>query len=383
MDHISIPRDPVDYPVTVPHLSLSRANLAYDGLGLLNFPERKGFDPESFAQGSFGKWTPNEATALLQSWCFFGLLAEVFNVISIPVKPEDFVSDDTVTTAPLLDLLREWELRERNLDDEERVLQHRLISDYLECVNHVLLNVAYHRDEADEHEQHFFCKEPPRSCGCITGAHVCPECPASIPEIVLLSVVLLAEYLQRGLDLYDLESPYYAWPESNYLKQRLLRAGWCRQEVAHFHDQHFTLSSLFYLSTITRKSLGFEHAHCNSLRCSREQLDHKTYKTKHSPGCARTSGKRKCTEIVFDPSTDLRISRFVCDHLTPVITVTAVPGRHKFQLTVRAVQRPTLARKAHFLDRMIQRQADFVIGDTETRQTCPLTYVCISHVWSE
>ncbi|RDW73262.1 hypothetical protein BP6252_07169 [Coleophoma cylindrospora] len=389
MNHLPVPKDPYDWPVKVPLLSLSRGDLAYDGLGLLDFPDRKGFDPESFAKGDFGSWTSDEAITLVQSWCFFGLLLESFSCIGINLGLEAFVNNDEVTTAALPSLLHKWETIGHHLEREDRVAQYKSLIGSWNCVHRFTRTISLFTNSAPHGHQHFFSEDSGIPCSCTDAADFCLECPILIADIVLLSIYLLGEYLERGFEIYedlidDSElQRIKVWPDSNYLKQRMLRAGWCRQEIQQLHEQGTKVASLFYLSSMNRRGLNFEHLQCDSRRCSREQLNHKTYKTRHSPNCSDAGRTSKCKQLNFDPLVDQRISYIIYQHMTPVITVSLIPNSHKLQLTIRAVQKPLQVRGARFLDSIMQRSAKFVVGDRETRQACPLTYVCISHVWSD
>lgn len=105
MDHLPQLRDPPSFRVEeVPFLEDAR--FVYDGAGLEGFPERC-----EFIFNHLG--TNLDASAVFQSWLFFGTLTEIFKEYDIPVLLEDFVSraghgHAVITTKFLQDYIAAW-----------------------------------------------------------------------------------------------------------------------------------------------------------------------------------------------------------------------------------------------------------------------------------
>ena len=78
MDHIPLPSTESIAHLDVPYLGDARPNLKYDSLGFDHFPDRKGFIEHSLTRVDGGKTSLEEHACMLQSWCFFGLMIEVF-----------------------------------------------------------------------------------------------------------------------------------------------------------------------------------------------------------------------------------------------------------------------------------------------------------------
>lgn len=281
--------------------------------------------------------------------------------------------------------MREWEFLQRDLSHPERIKQYTSISGYIRSVNDQVYTLCYYRD--NDVVPNFFSQILSQPCSCTYVDEFCSDCPQSTPDLVILSIVLLAELLSAGLVLYGFkdspeETDHHTWPRVKFLKQRMLRGGWCRQEIRRFCLQGYTSTSLFYISSMSRGSLGFQHDGCNDFRCSREQIDNKTYRTVHSDGCSKSPRRQICKMINFDPLFDRRISDLVCQHLTPVITATSDSNSKKIQITIRATEKAITAHKARIINRIIQPGAIFNLGE-ESLHRERLPYVCISHVWSE
>jgi hypothetical protein len=67
-------------------------------------------------------------------------------------------------------------------------------------------------------------------------------------------------------------------------------AGWCRSEVVKLLDQKVGATCMYYLSTMNRHSLGWNHDACEEdFHCLHEKLDLNIYRTKHTLECQQTS----------------------------------------------------------------------------------------------
>jgi hypothetical protein len=277
-------------PLFVPYLADGNSALAYDGKGLLTFPKRKGIDPDAVIRGDFQNRTKGDILCFFQSWCFFGLLIEVLQVVGTKVTVEDFVRRDAdeggchgnalVSTDNLPWLIREWEKGARELTENQKSDRFASIYKILrEVAQFVWLAGAF---AIDADGRHFFSDETE---GWEDGA--------SVGNVVQLSIMILWEYLgSAAIMFYKPKATIYdiAMGQSAYLKKRMLQAGWCPHEIKSLSDQLIGVVCLYYLSSLNRHSLGRDHEACEiSSRCVYEKLDLQKYTTEHSPECTSTS----------------------------------------------------------------------------------------------
>jgi hypothetical protein len=290
MDHIPMDSNLYHPPLFVPYLADGNSALAYDGKGLLTFPERKGIDPDAVIRGDFQNRTKGDILCFFQSWCFFGLLIDVLQLIGLRVTVEDFVRREAgkagchgkalVSTDNLPWLIRELGNGAKELTEDQKVDRFASIYKNLRKVSQfVSLAGAF---AIDDDGRHFFSDEAKQW-----------ENVASVGNVVQLSIMILWEYLgSAAIMFYKPKATVYDIPmgRSAYLKNRMLRAGWCRHEIKSLSDQLIGVACLYYLSFLNRHSLGRNHEACEtSSRCVYEQLDLGKYSTKHSAECTGMS----------------------------------------------------------------------------------------------
>jgi hypothetical protein len=277
-------------PLPVPYLADGNSALVYDGKGFLTFPKRKGIDPDAVIRGDLQNRTKDDILCFFQSWCFFGLLLEVLQVIGMKVTVEDFIKREAgsaeshrkalVSTDNLPWLIREWENGTRELTENEKSDRFTSIYKNLrEVAQFVWLAGAF---AIDADGRHFFSDETEQW-----------EDDASVGNVVQLSIMILWEYLgSAAIMFYKPKTTIYdiAMGQSAYLRKRMLQAGWCPHEIQSLSDQLIGAVCLYYLSSLNRHSLGRDHEACKvSSRCVYEKLDLQKYTTGHSTECTSTS----------------------------------------------------------------------------------------------
>lgn len=358
MDHIKLPIHSLQLVLKVPYLAQYHPLWAYDNLGFLDFPERKGFDRIKFVRAQYGPRELDFAMAMMQSWCYFGLVVEFFKVFDISISIEELVDRDasgvsSVMSCRLPGLLSKLESMERQIDDEdERAEKFQALDSLLTCASAFVsrIDVELLKSQYTKHALLFQCI-----------GQVLP----SVLDVVHLSIILLGQYLDLGASLINTYGN--SWGHSPYLRQRLLHAGWCRSEVYSFFDQlSENPACLYYISGIDRHTDDRAHEHrcCgDSPRCNRENLDREHYRTQHALGCVN---RDSCPNISFEEPECPNIYSIVSRGLIPVVT--ASPGA--------SGQKPICSVKS------ISPLSNHHSDPSETK-IAPFPYVCISHVWSE
>ena len=393
MDHIPIPHNPYQHPLSVPYLAYGSSELAYDGKGLEYFHIRQEVDLEALINGDTGQRSDNEAVCFIQSWLYFGVLVEVMKIVGFDVTVDDFIRYESVantenvqafvSTESLSWRLRTWEGKSREMDENECQEKYKLVIEHLRIVSDFLVQLC-----TSNAAKSFFAP------GLIEF---------STRDLVALSIMVLGEYLTSGSSLFlegDNHPPEFCWSVLRWLpclKRRLVQAGWCKSEVNMFADQGLGMSSLYYLSFINRHPLGRDHGQCKdsedpkeSFRCIYEELKAEKYKTQHAAECLKDTN---CKEIFLDQFWKPQISRVVRRYQTPVVTV-AEGGQHKdIKVSVISAQDP----RKHFQSLSLWRPWTIVTylaellfsyfgimqGSSSMFESSAVKYVCFSHVWAE
>lgn len=358
MDHIKLPVNSFQPVLEVPYLAQDDPLWAYDNSGFIDYPERKGFDKWRFVRGQYESSDLKFALAMLQSWCYFGLVIEFFRVFDIHISTEDFLSRDasgisSVTSSRLPGLLRELESKERKNEDEEKGAQQ------FQALDSILSSASAFVSEIDVERLHSQYTE--HALAQTSVDQVLP----SVLDVVHLSVILLGQHLDSGAML--LNSYQNSWGHSPYMQQRLLQAGWCRSESYTFFEQlSGNPACLYYIAGIGRHtdSRAYEHRYCgDSPRCNRENLDRERYRTQHAWSC---DNPNSCPNLSFEEPGCPNIYSIVSRDLIPVVT--AIPGANGQEPFCSITSTASLRNQ---------------LNDPSTNQTTPFPYVCISHVWSE
>ncbi|KAI1452186.1 hypothetical protein F4805DRAFT_448381 [Annulohypoxylon moriforme] len=245
--------------------------------GFRQFPSQHGYSLGALIDLAT---SDRKTCAFLQSWLFFGLLTETFSRPNYDFKRQDFVQlndggDVVVTTKNLPRYIWYW-LAARTQDyREDMVKLERTVDDCLHQVHYILHSI----------------NQQIRQSPLRKAAN--PEWTAEAS--ILLSISLLGDYVtfaRGGLRQYTTTIPLH-W-ESAFLDAVMMKAGWCVGELSTLRNE-CSLSNRYYLSTINRKALARNHEKCNnSISCQANQLDYRTYKTRHAPTCVSENG---CEEI--------------------------------------------------------------------------------------
>jgi hypothetical protein len=269
--------------------------------------------------------------SFLQSWLYFGLLAEFFGEDLTCFDYKEFIKvtpgGTTITTEELPRYV--WYLQAmRRHGPRDEVLKHmHEVDKCLHLANTVLNRVARQ---------------------VVSTRELITEVWSPL-NVVLLSIVILAEYLGSALEkMFDwkrlTKRPELIW-EFPHLETALLNAGWCAGEISRFRED-CNSTCRYYLSTIDRHALQKNHERCNSHRgCLAHQIEYSTYKPRHTTNCQGLPG---CKEV--GPSTQDVVANIQAGGI-PVVVV--------------------------------KKPADSASMRVEVHLAKEVPYVAISHVWSD
>src|ERR1700722_2034522 len=292
----------------------------YDYEGFFGYPVRQGWNREKLLRsGDFEGKDVRKFESFLQSWLFFGLLAEVLDV---RVDAADFTySPDgrskLITTAKLPKFLEEWAEREMAAQTQDR--------------NPRMVRVELVLDQARSLVSKYW------SVKTADGASKWP-----INRFLSLSLMVLGETLAHAkakiLTATGSKIPGWhdditrGWGNSKELLQRMKRAGWCPHSVHMVQGlMRGHVSGLYYASTFPRPVK--HHAKCTTMECKAEQVSNDKYDPKHAEWC----DKNTC--LMLGPAPE-RLAAVIQNNKIPLLQYSEGTGTEGPRVDVIPFQEP-------------------------------------------
>lgn len=292
MDHLPPILEPIeDYP-RLPYLGHI---CTFDGGQFATFPERKGWKLggiDAFAGGlsrADGVEPSHlETSSFVQAWLYFGLLTEVFRIINIPLRTEDFIKasgqGSTVTTLQLCRYVLAWEKHEQSIPPPTQKSHLRK----------VLSLLHYAGDTVD-------------------GLLSFPRLQYAADELTMTRLVIAESIAVLGDSLMNAAKNIWEdeWEEIQTLElsrirkrlrfcepatlslKRLELRGWCKSSRMMMH-RLVDSTGLCYAGMLARPHMCTDHATCSMLECKSMQVDPKTYSSKHA------SDNCTCPTVLID-----------------------------------------------------------------------------------
>jgi hypothetical protein len=248
----------------VPH----KARNAYDNKGFFGYPRREGWD--KVLNGSdFSSEDPEKFVSFLQTWLFFGLLAECLE--GVEWKTADFIRTSDyrlqyITTDKLPAYLEQWRVRAENL-------QRKALYQHMTRVELVL-------DEAKALVSKYCSVE-----------NVDDESIWPIDPMISLSFMVLGETLayakSKILEKTNCKTPGWydenvkgGWGNSKLISERLKESGWCAHSVQMLQElMNSQVCGLYYVSSF-RPPNNTHHDDCTASECKVESKSY--YEAKHT-----------------------------------------------------------------------------------------------------
>ena len=317
MDHLPIIKGPA---YAVPKIAcLCRPN-DYDGQGIDGFPERMGWridrilGPVRLNERESQIKTPG---ALLQSWLYFGMICEFFQIGGLSVNLIDFVCDLDdelfVTSTSLREHLDKLAASARELGRNECLRRQQLTRD--------LLRQVFGFFDIYWDAVHQFDRWRASSV-------------LSLDSII--SIVILGETFKNAgavlwpVDPSPLQQVYNIRPQ-NPLQDRLQKLGWCPNEGSMLHRE-LDATGLYLASLLKRPfSQRLQHDGCNDDECLALQTSETEYRIAHANTCSDNSmcpliiinqeklssmlfkGSFPIIYVPFDPEDDIPVEVKVLD----------------------------------------------------------------------
>ena len=274
MDHIPIVRNPFPGNIidAVPLLEtlVIYGNLKRGFIGFKTFPQDHGYTSTG---AKLGEDIIVLDPAFLQSWLFFGLLAEVFGDSEMQFDSMDFINTQSdlpmLTTKEMSRYIWYWQAKIQHEDYDDAVEHAKEVDKCLELVHQITNKLSQSIDAT------------------YLG---------SLANSFLLPIMLIAEHLCRSRrEIISRSNPQNLRWDFPPLQKALSKAGWCPGELFVI-NQDCNLTCKYYLSMIDRNelekhnpdniSLKKDHSKCTSYgTCQAHQIEMSTYPTRHTIHC--------------------------------------------------------------------------------------------------
>ncbi|RYP03310.1 hypothetical protein DL764_005228 [Monosporascus ibericus] len=242
--------------------------------------------------------TCSEKVAFLQSWLFFGALAETYAACNLLINPDDYTAD-TFDTARLNGLpLRLYYASQRSGSAGSEGLRKKLYS----IVRQGQLMMTRASDWEDEHD------------------YTLTQCEVLYSIHILLRILSLALLCQSPQPIHDdlnisVADVVADWkPEGQmsmmgFTTRRLLESGWCQSELWHFLQGFDIATAACYLA---RPYAPRNHDKCSDTTCMAYQTDEQSYRTLH------VKDNCNCEFVCVKP--DL-LADFLARNIVPAIVI--------------------------------------------------------------
>jgi hypothetical protein len=314
MEHLPPVSSPYE-PVLVPHI----ADEEYDGLAFAEYPTRRGFDIDSLLKGDFKTKSPGEIAAFLQTWLYFGLIYEIFQVKLDPhLVRKDVNGGEWITTEKLPRLL--WHAKA--LFEKAKQLPE-YTPENVEKRNERITNVVRTSFHVWEGFQKLGEKNP-------------------IPPEVALGIQILAITLQVGLtDLlggeeqeenyrvvpWERDGRHWRLAKNEWLENRMIGQGWCPVIIEQTR-RSFNTVGLYYCSLLGPPGGKLDHRKCKKSEPDCDAM--RNFETEHGThvveGC-------ECEFLVVDSS---KLGDIIAKDAIPVLYLCEEDGKAALEVVSSA-----------------------------------------------
>ena len=309
----------------------------YDGKGILQFPERVGWeiDPENGPiRVDSSKSSIDSPAVLLQLWLYFGTLHDYFKIGDLDFHWEDYVqtvdSELLVTSARLRGHLDKLKARAEGMNAGLCHQRQELVTN---CLRIVFC---------------FFKKYFPASFRPNRW-----KVSSVLSPDLSTSIIVLAETLTNAAkQIWPLPRDSAPVGQINYhvtwnpLQDRFRERGWCPSDIKMLY-QEVDKTGLFLASLLKRPfSQYLQHGKCSESECLALQISDSDYETKHAETCPKDSS---CTTVTIDQGS---LSRILFSGGIPILYI--------------SLSSEDMISQVHVLN----------------HNTHPRDFIAISHVWA-
>jgi Heterokaryon incompatibility protein (HET) len=275
MDHFPV-FDACYPPLRVPSLSTPGSDNFYDNQGFYGYPGRRGWGIED--EVSLSGRDTEETNNFLQSWLYFGFLAEAMSIIDVQFQMEEFIDQDPtgscwISTRHLPRYLETWRYQEKqgeSLDphDYEPVKLARLSS-----LKRLVMKVRDWVKVLSGTES-----SKPDNLG---PEYLATTGPLS-PELATIIMALDFALTRAAILIWSLRMGAISdnVGQSEYLLSGLLENGWCPHDV-HMIRSMLSVDTEYYFRSFLPIRGQRDHTNCSELQCQAENIDETAYLVRH------------------------------------------------------------------------------------------------------
>ena len=263
MDHLALPRDPILPLTEVPYLCTEHYDVT---IPFHEYPGRKG-KPWMLAKvGHFMRQRDkitlspkSELECFVQTWLFFGLLAEILGDL---YDHGVFVTESSETRERILSTKDLPSLIERRINwihTLEMTVQKRLYEHARKCIDITWVPLCLDLDPRVKY-----------SIGAVA------ESIASAINKAHLTAFPGSDACRRSFG-----NGFY----TEEIKERMVEANWCPNDFARVRDKFGSIQLLFYYSRMRKPLSKIHHRNCAEDRCVAHSINLSQYRTRHCEGC--------------------------------------------------------------------------------------------------
>ena len=327
MDHLALPQDPILPLSKVPYLCTEHYDVT---IPFIEYAGPKGrpwmvvedgkvmFELHEIASPT----AKSELADFLQTWLFFGLLAEILGdlydhdtFVTESSDPKELILT-TKNLQPLIEKRIAW------IATLEKAVQKQLFEHAGKCIDITWKAGGLDISDLDPRVKH--------------------------------SIGAVAEFIASAIDKAHLtifpgsdrcRKPFADGFYTEEMKERMVKANWCPNDVARVRDKFQSIQLLFYYSRMKKPLSKIHHRNCTEDRCVAHSINLSQYKTKHCEDCER------CEDVPIDNK--------------PIMNILQ-SGELPLLLVKRRIDEP--------------RKVSVELCSTADRSN---NYVAISHVWAD
>ncbi|KAK1249631.1 hypothetical protein MKX08_009634 [Trichoderma sp. CBMAI-0020] len=321
MDLLCEPAFPAAPPRKTPYV----CDELWDGGPFKTFPIRKGkvglipphlrhfLGPGSFPEPYHEMLYPTpkeDIQPFLQTWLWFGLLAEMLGLNEISAGVH--LVESIVATEEIRNLYaRTVYISE---DDGKQYVSAK------EVLNSAQAIAERQKLAPNLRERLIYI------CDCLRYTNSMIPSTLNLDETVRYSICALGEYFSTGLaSVVALSNPKIEFPNlafswhQNYMKsggtidKEMLQRGWCPSETEKIGSQFQGLQTMHHISQLEKSNASQDHSSCTRHLCTAFQMDIETYQPSHVSddcNCPLTTIDERATSLILRSTDTYPILRF-------------------------------------------------------------------------
>ena len=216
----------------------------------------------------------SELACFLQTWLFFGLLAEILG---------DLYDHDTFVT--------------ESSDTKEQILQTKDLPSLIE--KRITWIATLEKPVQKQLFEH--------ACKCIDVTWKARRLDIrNLDPRINYSIGAVAEFIASAIDKAHLKAfpgsdrcrkPFANGFYTEEIKNRMVEANWCPNDFARVRDKFQSIQLLFYYSHMKKPLSRLHHRNCTEDRCVAHSINLSEYRTRHCEGC---NEGEICEEVSID-----------------------------------------------------------------------------------